>query len=210
MDRSLVTSSEIIEAARNILKPYSLVVHRVICQYSFVILFMIYHDVMMIMMLNEMIGQTVYRVGQRLAPKFSSFNNRVFLSGDACHSHSPKVGQGMNVSMMGDFLPYILIFSSSLCLGLNMRTDAYNLGWKIAQTLNGTIKSSVLDTYEYERRKVIHRSSFSLRLKTTDRRRSLRSRSEDRPPHITTDLFRRRRRVHPQPPQGEEEIIEDH
>ncbi|PRP79076.1 hypothetical protein PROFUN_13178 [Planoprotostelium fungivorum] len=108
MDRSSVTSSEIIEAARNILKPYSLVVHR------------------------EMIGQTVYRVGQRLAPRFSSFNNRVLLSGDACHSHSPKVGQGMNVSMM----------------------DAYNLGWKIAQTLNGTITSSVLDTYEYERRKI--------------------------------------------------------
>jgi len=47
--------------------------------------------------------------------------------GDACHTHSPKAGQGMNVSMM----------------------DAFNLGWKLAFELLGlALKGSLLPTYE--------------------------------------------------------------
>ena len=38
---------------------------------------------------------------------------RVFIAGDACHTHSPKAGQGMNVSMQ----------------------DGFNLGWKLASVL---------------------------------------------------------------------------
>ena len=38
---------------------------------------------------------------------------RVFIAGDACHTHSAKAGQGMNVSMQ----------------------DAFNLGWKLAAVL---------------------------------------------------------------------------
>jgi len=55
--------------------------------------------------------------------------------GDACHTHSPKAGQGMNVSMM----------------------DSYNLSWKLMHSLNGLtpppINSTdkVLDTYQTER-----------------------------------------------------------
>jgi phenol 2-monooxygenase (NADPH) len=37
-------------------------------------------------------------VGQRVSSKFS-VNERVFIAGDACHTHSPKAGQGMNASM---------------------------------------------------------------------------------------------------------------
>ena len=37
-------------------------------------------------------------VGQRVASKFS-IHERVFIAGDACHTHSPKAGQGMNASM---------------------------------------------------------------------------------------------------------------
>jgi phenol 2-monooxygenase (NADPH) len=37
-------------------------------------------------------------VGQRVASRFTS-NERVFIAGDACHTHSPKAGQGMNASM---------------------------------------------------------------------------------------------------------------
>ena len=37
-------------------------------------------------------------VGQRVAAKFS-VHERVFIAGDACHTHSPKAGQGMNASM---------------------------------------------------------------------------------------------------------------
>jgi phenol 2-monooxygenase len=41
---------------------------------------------------------TAYRIGQRVGSKFSA-HNRVFLAGDAVHTHSPKAGQGMNISM---------------------------------------------------------------------------------------------------------------
>lgn len=37
-------------------------------------------------------------VGQRVADNFS-VSNRVFLAGDACHTHSPKAGQGMNAGI---------------------------------------------------------------------------------------------------------------
>jgi len=41
---------------------------------------------------------------------------RVFIAGDACHTHSPKAGQGMNVSMQ----------------------DSFNLGWKLASVSGGS------------------------------------------------------------------------
>lgn len=73
-----------------------------------------------------------FQVGQRVAPNFSSTNNRVFLAGDAVHTHSPKLGQGMNVSMQ----------------------DAFNLGWKICSVITGISSPSILETYEQERRPV--------------------------------------------------------
>lgn len=45
---------------------------------------------------------TGYHIGQRLTESFTP-NNRVFLAGDACHTHSPKAGQGMNTSMQDTF-----------------------------------------------------------------------------------------------------------
>jgi len=57
---------------------------------------------------------------------------RIFLAGDAVHTHSPKAGQGMNVSMQ----------------------DTFNLGWKIAAVLNGQADRSILKTYQSERRRV--------------------------------------------------------
>ena len=44
------------------------------------------------------ISLIVEKVGQRVASKFS-IHERVFIAGDACHTHSPKAGQGMNASM---------------------------------------------------------------------------------------------------------------
>lgn len=41
---------------------------------------------------------TAYRIGQRVGSKFSA-HDRIFLAGDAVHTHSPKAGQGMNISM---------------------------------------------------------------------------------------------------------------
>ncbi|EFI27336.1 FAD binding domain-containing protein [Coprinopsis cinerea okayama7 len=73
---------------------------------------------------------TVYTIGQRVASQFS-VHNRIFIVGDACHTHSPKAGQGMNASM----------------------GDSHNLVWKISAVLNGWVDPDVLDTYELERRK---------------------------------------------------------
>lgn len=74
---------------------------------------------------------SAYSIGQRLAEAFS-LENRVFLTGDACHTHSPKAGQGMNVSLQ----------------------DGYNIGWKLAMVLKGQADSSLLRTYDLERGKV--------------------------------------------------------
>ncbi len=49
-----------------------------------------------------------YQIGQRVGDSFS-LKERIFLAGDAVHTHSPKAGQGMNVSMQdgafGSFSP---------------------------------------------------------------------------------------------------------
>jgi len=47
---------------------------------------------------NSFFFQPSETVGQRVASKFS-IHERVFIAGDACHTHSPKAGQGMNASM---------------------------------------------------------------------------------------------------------------
>ncbi len=74
---------------------------------------------------------SAYTVGQRLADHFSK-DNRVFLTGDACHTHAPKAGQGMNVSLQ----------------------DGYNIGWKLAAVLKGQVGPDLLKTYNVEREKV--------------------------------------------------------
>ncbi|MFD2180714.1 FAD-binding monooxygenase [Rhodoplanes azumiensis] len=90
---------------------------------------------------------SVYEIGQRLTDKFDDGPDRdtpdaaghgvartprVFIAGDACHTHSPKAGQGMNVSMQ----------------------DAFNLGWKLAAVLRGRSPEALLATYSAERRAI--------------------------------------------------------
>ncbi|KDQ19599.1 hypothetical protein BOTBODRAFT_28168 [Botryobasidium botryosum FD-172 SS1] len=79
---------------------------------------------------NEIQWWTVYIIGQRVASRFS-VKNRAFIVGDACHTHSPKAGQGMNASM----------------------NDSHNLAWKLVHVLRGWADPSLLRTYEFERRK---------------------------------------------------------
>ncbi|KAH7351229.1 FAD binding domain-containing protein [Rhexocercosporidium sp. MPI-PUGE-AT-0058] len=74
----------------------------------------------------------IYKVGQRVAKRFSSESEKVFIAGDAAHSHSPKAAQGMNVSMH----------------------DAFNLSWKLNLVVRGLAPASLLSTYEQERRKI--------------------------------------------------------
>jgi phenol 2-monooxygenase len=73
---------------------------------------------------------SAYSIGQRLAEQFHQ-HGRVFLTGDACHTHSPKAGQGMNVSLQ----------------------DGHNIGWKLGSVLSGLSPPSLLSTYVSERSK---------------------------------------------------------
>src|SRR5262249_33853106 len=54
---------------------------------------------------------------------------RVLLAGDAAHVHPPQGGQGLNIGVQ----------------------DAVNLGWKLAQVIDGTSSESLLDSYHSER-----------------------------------------------------------
>ena len=78
---------------------------------------------------------SVYEIGQRVCPIFDNRQSTpdhiptVLIAGDACHTHSPKAGQGMNISMH----------------------DAFNLGWKVAAVLRGQARPELLLTYSDER-----------------------------------------------------------
>ncbi|KAJ5567895.1 hypothetical protein N7450_010381 [Penicillium hetheringtonii] len=80
---------------------------------------------------TETVWWSAYAIGQRHADFFHK-DYRVFLAGDACHTHSPKAGQGMNVSLQ----------------------DGYNIGWKLGEILTGLASPSLLETYVIERQKV--------------------------------------------------------
>ena len=99
-----------IAAASRIIKPYSL-------------------DV------KEIVWWSIYDIGHSITDKFDDVPEgsdrapRVFTAGDACHTHSPKAGQGMNVSMQ----------------------DTFNLGWKLVHVLQGRADPSLLRSYSKER-----------------------------------------------------------
>jgi len=110
-----ITPDRLIAAAQRILRPYTLEV-------------------------KEIAWWSVYEIGQRLCDKFDDAPDepaqesfpRVFIAGDACHTHSPKAGQGMNVSMQ----------------------DGFNLGWKLASVLQRRCSPKILQTYSAERQTV--------------------------------------------------------
>jgi phenol 2-monooxygenase (NADPH) len=110
-----LTVDDLIAKARRILNPYRLEV-------------------------KEIPWWSVYEIGQRVTDKFDDVPEdevatrlpNVFIAGDACHTHSPKAGQGMNVSMQ----------------------DALNLGWKLVSVLRKRCPPSLLHTYSAERRAI--------------------------------------------------------
>lgn len=103
---------EIIEKANQIIHPYTLEV-------------------------KSVAWHSVYEVGHRLTDRFDNLKEgdaedrtpRVFITGDACHTHSAKAGQGMNVSMQ----------------------DGFNIGWKLGHVLDGRSPAELLRTYSAER-----------------------------------------------------------
>ena len=94
-----ITADHLIAAANRIFAPYSF-------------------DV------KEIPWWSVYEIGQRICDRFDDdvADPRVFIAGDACHTHSPKAGQGMNVSM----------------------GDTFNLGWKLISVLTGRAAPALL------------------------------------------------------------------
>ncbi len=113
-----IAAEHVIEKARRVLRPYTL-------------------DV------RDVVWFSVYDVGQRLTDRFDDVPPalanvrapRVFIAGDACHTHSAKAGQGMNVSLQ----------------------DAFNLGWKLVAVLGGRAGPELLRTYSIERHAVAQR-----------------------------------------------------
>lgn len=110
-----MTIEHLINAAQGVFRPYDLEV-------------------------KEVAWWSVYEVGHAITDKFDdvSVDNgetqtpRVFIAGDACHTHSAKAGQGMNVSM----------------------GDAFNLGWKLVSVLRGRADAELLHSYSAERQQV--------------------------------------------------------
>jgi phenol 2-monooxygenase len=105
-----LTQDDMIAAANRILRPYTI-------------------DV------KEVVWWSIYDIGHSITDRFDDVaegadrNPRVFTAGDACHTHSPKAGQGMNVSMQ----------------------DTFNLGWKLVHVLQGRADASLLRSYSKER-----------------------------------------------------------
>ncbi|MEX8193332.1 FAD-binding monooxygenase [Comamonas guangdongensis] len=107
-----ISVEQLIEAAQQVLHPYTL-------------------DV------KEVAWWSVYEIGQRICHKYDNADSldehpRVFIAGDACHTHSPKAGQGMNFSMQ----------------------DTFNLGWKLVSVLRQACKPELLHSYSAERQVV--------------------------------------------------------
>ncbi|KAF4549157.1 FAD-binding domain-containing protein 3 [Elsinoe fawcettii] len=72
---------------------------------------------------------SVYPIGQGIADRYT-LDERIFMGGDCCHTHSPKAGQGMNTAFL----------------------DAQNLAWKIHHVESGFADRSILKSYESERK----------------------------------------------------------
>ncbi len=80
---------------------------------------------------------------------------RVLLAGDSAHVHYPAGGQGLSLGVQ----------------------DAVNLGWKLAQVLNGTSPENLLDTYQDERHPVAARALQHTMAQTTLQRHDERTKA---------------------------------
>lgn len=107
-----ITVEQLIESAQRVLHPY-------------------------ILNVKDVAWWSVYEIGQRICARYDDVESlnehpRIFIAGDACHTHSPKAGQGMNFSMQ----------------------DTFNLGWKLAAVLRDQAAPQLLSTYSAERQVV--------------------------------------------------------
>ncbi|MBV9104139.1 MAG: FAD-dependent monooxygenase, partial [Candidatus Eremiobacteraeota bacterium] len=78
----------------------------------------------------DVANPTRFHCSSKVASRFRS--GRVLLDGDAAHLCSPAQGHGMNTGLQ----------------------DAFNLAWKLALVCRGVADSTLLDSYDVERRPV--------------------------------------------------------
>jgi hypothetical protein len=104
--KRMVSTEEVARAAKRIMRPYYIEWDRVE-------------------------WYSVYPIGQGIAERYT-LDERIFMGGDCCHTHSPKAGQGMNTAFL----------------------DAQNLAWKIHHVESGFVHRSILASYESERKAV--------------------------------------------------------
>ncbi|ROO22686.1 FAD-dependent monooxygenase [Salinisphaera orenii] len=92
---------------------------------------------------KNVVWHSIYEVSHRITDDFDDQRSnkthdhepRVFITGDACHTHSAQAGQGMNVSMQ----------------------DGFNLAWKLGHVVSGNSPRQLLRTYAEERRDIARR-----------------------------------------------------
>ena len=106
MDRKEFTQEEVMSKIQSAISPYEITIEKL-----------------------EWFSQ--FSVKESVAEKYS-IENRIFLSGDACHVHSVNGGQGLNTGL----------------------ADAFNLIWKIHMKEN--FQKDVLESYEGERKPIAH------------------------------------------------------
>ncbi|GLB38786.1 putative phenol hydroxylase, C-terminal dimerisation domain [Lyophyllum shimeji] len=77
---------------------------------------------------DEVNWWSAYEVGQRIISQYA-VRDSVFFVGDACHTHSPRAGLGLNTAVL----------------------ESHNLAWKMGLVLKGMAVPQILSTYELER-----------------------------------------------------------
>ena len=85
IERSAITSEMILEAAKKIFQPYTL-------NWGYIEWWAVYQVSHTTSPKSSKLR--IGKIGQRVSNKFDD-SNRIFLAGDAVHTHSPKAGQGM-------------------------------------------------------------------------------------------------------------------
>ncbi|RUP46869.1 hypothetical protein BC936DRAFT_146433, partial [Jimgerdemannia flammicorona] len=133
-ERASVKLDAILEQAEKNFQPFTFKAKEVTWWTSYVSEWMKYLPYISVQLFRAIVSYEIafdYKlpVGQHVADRFS-YLDCVFLAGDACHSHSPTGGQGLNT-------------------GLN---DAFNLAWKLSLILKGVAQPNLLSTYQAERK----------------------------------------------------------